>query len=128
MARLFPDLKRYIRVASLDELMEIPEQLRSESLFLAGATSLAFRKPAVETVVDISGLPFRGCRRLASGALVVGAMTTVWELETSEPAGSFAAGALRQACDRLAATPLRSMITLGGIFLLIKLWNMPIKD
>ena len=114
MAQLIPELKEYLRPESLDTAMQMSKSHGSDARMLAGGTSLAFHKPSVSAVIDISQLPCRGVRWTDDGDLEIGAITTVWELEKSNAAGSFAHGVFLQCTERLASSPLRNLITLGG--------------
>lgn len=114
MAKLIPTATRYHRPASPDELAHLIGDAHPSSLILAGGTSLSFSRPAVERLVDVSGMPWHGCRRLPDGALEIGAVTTIGEFERNPDVAAFCGGFLRQATDRLASTPLRNLITVGG--------------
>ncbi|HPQ40948.1 MAG TPA: FAD binding domain-containing protein, partial [bacterium] len=121
MAKLIPGATTFLQPATEDELTE---QLTAVSagggedepgvLILAGGTSLAFSRPDTRTILDLNGLPFRGCRTESGSELSIGAVTTVTELENDPETAGFCGGILRQATDMLASTPLRNLITAGG--------------
>jgi aerobic carbon-monoxide dehydrogenase medium subunit len=113
MAQLFVGLKEYHRPETVEEAFSLLEKKGWQARILAGGTSLAFSRPKIESVVDITRLPFRGCSQ-GKGGLEIGSLTTIRELEKNQTVRTYAGGVLVQACDRLATTPLRNLITAGG--------------
>jgi CO/xanthine dehydrogenase FAD-binding subunit len=113
MARLLVDLKEYLRPETVREAVDLITTFGSSGKVLAGGTSLAFSKPKISAAIDISRLPCRGCASTGDG-LEIGAVTTIREMETDPLAQEYAGGILCQASDKLASTPLRNLITVGG--------------
>ncbi len=113
MAQLIPGLKEYARPQSIDEALGFLSRGDVEMKLYAGATSLAFSRPAVERVIDLTRLPLSHIEKTKE-FLEIGALTSIRDLERHPLVQSFCGGILRQACDRLASTPLRNLITAGG--------------
>ncbi len=113
MAQLIPGLKEYVRPQSVDEALGFLSRGDVETRLYAGATSLAFSRPAVERVIDLTRLPLSAIE-ITQDSLEIGALTSIRDLERHPLIQSFCGGILRQACDRLASTPLRNLITAGG--------------
>ncbi|MBN1551025.1 FAD binding domain-containing protein [bacterium] len=127
MARLIANLERYHQPVSLAEIQSLFDQTSNKIKILSGGTSLAFNRPDVSDVIDISGLPFKGCRRNVTGDLEIGALTTVGDLEEMPEVKQYANGILRQTTDKLASTPLRNLITIGGNILCGYYWaDLPV--
>jgi CO/xanthine dehydrogenase FAD-binding subunit len=81
---------------------------------LAGGTNLiAERRRDVRAVVDLSGLGLAYIRE-SSGAIALGAMTTLAGLNDSPMLRAFANGILAQAAHRAASSILRNQATLAG--------------
>jgi len=114
MSKLLPSAKQYERPENEAELYEILSQTDGSDYLIAGGTSLSFSRPAVQRIIDISKMPLKGCRFDADNNLVIGAMTTIGDLERNSAAATFCGGILRQTTDQLASTPLRNLITVGG--------------
>ena len=114
MAKLIPTAMQYYRPETPAELEPLLGSNDPAALFIGGGTGMAFSRPAAERIVDLSRMPWKGCRRLADGSLEIGAVTTIGELERLPDATAFCGGILRQATDKLASTPLRNLITVGG--------------
>jgi CO/xanthine dehydrogenase FAD-binding subunit len=114
MARLLPDLKEYHRPETLEKAYQLLCRTEIASRILAGATSLAFARPPAEAIVDITRIPLSGSAHDSGGDLLIGATTTIHALERDSEACYYGHGIIRKACDNLASTPLRNLITTGG--------------
>lgn len=113
MAKLIPGLKQYLRPDSIEAALEFINQSTDDVKLLAGGTSLAFTHPTVHTIVDITRLPLSGIQ-LHNDAIEIGATVTIRDLERHPLLQSYCNKILPCACDRLASTPLRNLITVGG--------------
>ena len=114
MAQLLPDLKTYSQPRTLDELVSLMKHTEGGSQILAGGTSLAFQRPHVSTIFDITDAADAGCRVENDASIAIGTLTTIRQLECAPELQTYAGGILVQACHRLASTPLRNLITIGG--------------
>ncbi len=114
MAQLIPTATSYHRPDTPEELAHLIGDGGTSSFIMAGGTSFAFSRPAVQRIIDLNRLPWKGCRSLPDGALEIGALTTVGDMEKDPLVIAFCGGLLRQASDKLASTPLRNLITVGG--------------
>ncbi|MBI5651254.1 MAG: FAD binding domain-containing protein [Chloroflexi bacterium] len=85
-----------------------------DTVALAGGTNLiAEQRRDVRAVVDLSGLGLAYIRE-SSGAIVLGAMTTLSALNDSPILRALANGVIAQAAHRSAASILRNQATLAG--------------
>ncbi|MBN1296393.1 FAD binding domain-containing protein, partial [bacterium] len=121
MARLLPSATAYHQPKTLTELDRLLGTYTTRDnpeirplLLLAGGTSLAFSRPDATTVIDLTDLPIKGCSCDPDGAVRMGAVTTIGDMERDPMISAFCGGILRQATDTLASTPLRNLITIGG--------------
>ncbi|MCD4654647.1 FAD binding domain-containing protein [bacterium] len=114
MAKLIPQAKHYERPETETELVSILKDTDSSDFFIAGGTSMSFSKPNAQRVIDLSRLPLKGCQINNENNVEIGALTTIGDLEQNPLTATFCAGILRHATDKLASTPLRNLITVGG--------------
>jgi 4-hydroxybenzoyl-CoA reductase subunit beta len=102
----------------LSEAISLLQEAGPTAVVIAGGTDLVpnmkhelFRP---EMVVSLAGIrELRGVRREPDGGLVIGAMTPIADVASSELVQR-CAPALAQACSLIAGPQLRSMGTLGG--------------
>jgi CO/xanthine dehydrogenase FAD-binding subunit len=114
MPKLIPTATRYDRPDTPEALHQLIKNTTVKPFLMAGGTSLAFSRPKAEHIIDLNRLPFRECRLTAQHDLEIGALTTIGDLERLSEIQSFCGGILLQATDKLASTPLRNLITVGG--------------
>ena len=114
MATLIPQANTYEKPASIDEAVTLLKTDTGKTLVYAGGTALAFSQPKVERIIDISELPLKGCELNSDDDLKIGALTTINQLEKDSNARRFCGGIIPMATDKLASTPLRNLITVGG--------------
>jgi xanthine dehydrogenase FAD-binding subunit len=127
MGLLIPELKSYFKPSSLTEAVSLVNSNHPKTRILAGGTSLAFGNPAIETVIDISGLDLKGWSIDSEGNMEIGALTTIHDLELIFAKNPYAGSFMLQACDHLASTPLRNLITIGGNLLTGYVWaDLPV--
>ena len=114
MATLIPKAKTFEKPGTVDEAVALLQADSGKTLVYAGGTALAFSQPKAERIIDISELPLKGCELTSNGDLEIGALTTISQLEKDSNAQSFCGGIIPLATDKLASTPLRNLITVGG--------------
>ncbi len=85
---------------------------KPSSLALAGGTSFIV-KPRVEHLIDLTRLKLSYIRDEKTDVLI-GATTTAADINESQVLGRLGSGILRDASSKMADTPLRNMITVGG--------------
>ncbi len=91
---------------------------------VAGGTAFV-AGPRAEHLVDLTSLGLNYVKKKGTEVLV-GATTTIAELEESPAVEPIASGIIRAACRQLADTPLRNMITVGGNLACMHFWaNLP---
>ncbi len=122
MAKLLANLEKYHRPESVSAAWELLLSEGSNTRLFAGGTSLAFTHPEIRSVIDLTGLPLNKVET-ESEWIKIGALTTIHELERHPAVIGFSDNAIVQACDRLASTPLRNMITVGGNIMAGYYWS-----
>lgn len=108
----------YITVSSLKEALEQLEKYGKDAVIVAGATDLAVKARSKDWyeskyLVDISRIQELQGIRKEHGKIMVGAMTTIYELLHSELIRK-GAGLLYQACGNIAGPQIRNQATIGG--------------
>ena len=108
----------YITVSSLKEALEQLEKYGKDAVIVAGATDLAVKARSKDWyeskyLVDISRIQELQGIRKEQGKIMVGAMTTIYELLHSELIRK-EAGLLYQACGNIAGPQIRNQATIGG--------------
>ncbi len=107
-------IQSILRPETIAEAVQLLRQGNGRAAVLAGGTSLAVRSPAnVDTLVDISALGLHGVAGF-DGGLSIKARTPLAHVAASAAAQQFLDGVIPTACNRVASTPLRNMITFGG--------------
>lgn len=111
-------LFQYHRPTTVAEATGLLVDLGDEAVVLAGGTSvmnmarLGLAEP--EHVIALGGVPeLFGIRRCDAGGLVLGAMTTLREVETSGLVHALAPG-LAEAAGHVATVRIRNQATVGG--------------
>lgn len=99
----------FLRPKTVEEAVELLDHPSAAPV--AGGTGFIGR-PGVARLVDLTSLNLNYVEEKSDG-FHVGATTTIAELEESRLA-RMAGGYIQQACESLADTPLRHMITVGG--------------
>lgn len=113
----------YARPSSIEEAVGLLKEKRGKAMLLAGGTSLALRlPPGVDTLVDLGPLAPRGVKDTGD-SFTIGAWTTVAELAESRLVNDAYGGVLAAAARRVAATPLRNLITVGGNCIQVLPWS-----
>ena len=111
---LMPHLKSYLAPGTLEEALRALKEGDGSTVAIAGATSSFWqRSHSFSEVVDITCLPLSYIREEGE-CILVGATTDIAALEGWKGAGEFCGGVLARACESLASSPLRNMITAGG--------------
>ncbi len=107
-------IQTYLRPRTLDEAVELLKEHRGKAAVLAGGTSLSVRMPGgIDSLVDIRRLGLEGIE-VRDRKLCIKTCTTVADLAASTEAQTLFGGVLATACKRIASTPLRNLITVGG--------------
>jgi carbon-monoxide dehydrogenase medium subunit len=116
-------IKCFERPGTIEEAVGILVEKKGAACVLAGGTSVAVRPPAgVDTLVDLSRLGLKGLRE-AGDSVAIMACTTVAELLESSFAQTAYGGVLARAAARVASTPLRNLITVGGNAVQVYPWS-----
>jgi aerobic carbon-monoxide dehydrogenase medium subunit len=99
---------------TVEEACEIAGRGEGKNVFLAGGTHLAKMKDdRIEGLIDMSRLGLSGIKRTADH-FVIGSMTPIQDIATTETLTGPAGTLLRQAAKRIGSTLLRNAITIGG--------------
>jgi carbon-monoxide dehydrogenase medium subunit len=116
-------IAQYLRPRTLEEAVALLKERRGKAVALAGGTSLALRAPAgVDTLVDITQLGLSGVVEEADHVRVL-ACTRIADLISAPAVQGLYGGVLAKAAARVASTPLRHMITVGGNAVQVLAWS-----
>ncbi len=111
---MLPNLTAYHKPASIQEAVRLLRRRDRRAVPLAGGTALlAQRDPAIEAVVDLSGLGLDVIRPEATH-IEIGAMTTLQTLATAPLLAGLAGGLLATAAHQTATRTIRNTATIGG--------------
>ncbi|MBN1423789.1 FAD binding domain-containing protein [Candidatus Fermentibacteria bacterium] len=123
MSQILPSLERYHRPASLDEALRILHEGGASVMVLAGGVSLGMvPRRAVRGVVSIERLGLDAVER-EGGTLRIGAGVTLGHLERMLAGDSPVERLLMVTVRRTATTPLRNLITAGGVIAGVGPWS-----
>jgi len=115
LSRILPRLERYHRPTRVDEAVTVLKEGGRSALLLGGGVSLGMvPRPRVEDVVTMELLGLDTVRREGS-AVVIGAAMTLGRLEEALEEASPAERLVRATIRRTATTPLRNLMTIGGV-------------
>jgi len=109
----------YKKAESLEEALELKAKYGESGVFLAGGTDLLIDirnnilEPEPEIIIDISGLEKIDCIRQGGSQIIIGAATTLSEIQKSLLIRN-KASVLFQACQKCANPLIRNTATLGG--------------
>jgi len=107
----------------VDEAVSLLKEGKGSAAVLAGGTSLTVRlPPSVTTLVDLSGAGLSGVEDDGS-TYTIKACTTLTELAESPLMQKAYGGIISSAAARVAATPLRNLITAGGNAVQVLPWS-----
>jgi len=107
----------------MDEAVALLKEGQGRAVVLAGGTSLTVRPPpSVTTLVDLSRLGLTGVEDDGS-TYTIKACTTLADLAESPLMQKAYGGVVADAAGRVAATPLRNLITAGGNAVQVLPWS-----
>jgi aerobic carbon-monoxide dehydrogenase medium subunit len=116
-------IKHYERPKTLADAVTLLQAKRGAAAILGGGTSLTLRvPPAVDTLVDLSDLGLSGIEDRGDSTAIL-ACTTIAELAESKTFQDRYGGMLARAANRVASTPLRNAITVGGNAFAVFPWS-----
>ncbi|MFP4686870.1 MAG: FAD binding domain-containing protein [bacterium] len=121
------NVKEFCRPETVEEAVELLTAGDLKSSVVAGSTDISrSESKAVERLVDIKGLDLNYIKS-ESGALVIGATTTMAEVAGSDIVSDYAGGLVSRVASEIGTTPLRNMITVGGNITQLRVWSdMPV--
>jgi carbon-monoxide dehydrogenase medium subunit len=111
---MFDKVEAFYRPANVSEALRLLQRGKGQARVVAGGTDVVVEgDDSVRFLVDIThaGLSYIRQRR---AACVIGATTTMAELEESERIHALAGGILAKAARTCGAVPIRNLATLGG--------------
>lgn len=115
MSRILPVLELYHRPSSIDEARRFLTEGDRSVMVLAGGVSLGMvPRRAVRAVVSIERLGLDAVTR-EEGVLRIGAAVTLGRCDRELASDSPAERLLRVTVRRTATTPLRNLMTVGGV-------------
>lgn len=111
---MFGNVEAFYRPRSVPEALRMLQKAKGEARVLAGGTDLALASgPSVRFLIDITqaGLTYVQQR---NRTIVIGATTTMAQLEESPIVSALAGGLLCRAAASCGAVEIRNVATLGG--------------
>ncbi len=108
---------------SAKELVDLLDKGKGRIVPVGGGVSFSFSSPA--KIAALASLRSLGLDRIVrdGNGLRIGAMVTVAQLAASPAAARFRGGLLAEAASRVAATPNRNLITVGGNAIRLFIWS-----
>ena len=124
MGSLLPKLQHYHRPASVEDALDILQHAEGQALVLGGGVSLTMvPRRSVASVVSIDRLGL-GYVNVASGFCRMGAGMTLGPLsDYLDQMEGPAAAVVRSAAVKTATTPLRNLMTVGGVVAGVGPWS-----
>jgi len=111
------------RPKTLEAAVAVLQERGNRACVHAGGTSLALRRPpGVDTLVDLGALGLEGIEDRKDSVSIL-AMTSVADLAVSPAFKGIYSGVVNQAAARVASTPLRNLITVGGNLVQVLPWS-----
>ena len=103
--------KNYVLAKTLEEAYELNQ--KKSAVIVAGNMWLRMCGLNKQVAIDLSGLDLDGIEETQDG-FVIGAMTTLRALETSEALDTAFGGAFKKALSPIVGTQFRNGATVGG--------------
>jgi len=111
---MFDHVEAYYRPGSIPEALRLFQSGNGGARFLAGGTDLINRVDrSVRSLIDLTHLGLNYIRR-QDGGWVIGATTTLSDLESSSATRALAGGILLKAASQSGPVQTRNMATVGG--------------
>lgn len=104
-------IKNYVKVNSLAEAYELNQ--KRTACILGGMLWLKMGNRAVTTAIDLSGLGLDTITETEE-EFIIGCMTTLRDLETSEILNDYTQGAMRESLRHIVGVQFRNCATVGG--------------
>lgn len=104
-------IKNYVKVNSLAEAYELNQ--KRTACILGGMLWLKMGNRAVTTAIDLSGLGLDTITETEE-EYIIGCMTTLRDLETSEVLNAYTQGAMRESLRHIVGVQFRNCATVGG--------------
>lgn len=104
-------IKKYVRAESLEQAFELNQ--KKGSRILGGMLWLKMGKNTVQNAIDLSDVvPARISEH--EDAFIIGAMTSLRELEVNEGLNRYTAGAVKESLRHIVGVQFRNTATVGG--------------
>lgn len=115
--RMIPAQMNYVRAESIEEAVSLLQENNGEGTILAGGHSLLplikFRITEPETLIDISRIPNLSGARIEDDRLIIGALTTHYDVSTNELVKEHIP-ALAKSASVIGDLQIRNRGTIGG--------------
>jgi carbon-monoxide dehydrogenase medium subunit len=116
-------IRYFERPKTVEEAVALLLKRKGAAALLAGGTSLSLRVPmAVDTLIDLSGLGLSGIEDRGDSTAIL-ACTPVADVAEAKVFRNRFGGLLAAAASRVASTPLRNQITVGGNAIAVYPWS-----
>jgi carbon-monoxide dehydrogenase medium subunit len=108
---------------SARELTALLDRGKGRIVPVGGGVSFSFSSPS--KIAELASLRSLGLDKIVRGrnGLRLGAMVTIYQMAASPDAAQFRDGLLALAASRVAATPNRNLITVGGNAIRLFIWS-----
>lgn len=103
-------IRNYMKPSSLEEAYEL---VASGGTILGGGAWLKLMPKTIETAVDIGGLGLDVIKETEEH-IVIGSMTTLRTIETSQVLGQYMGGVVCDAASHIMGVTVRNIATVGG--------------
>ena len=104
-------IQKYVRAKSLEEAYQLNQNRRNK--VLGGMLWLRLGRGTINTAIDLCDLGLGGIEE-TEDAFLIGAMTTLREIEQHEGLNAYTCGAVRDAVGSIVGVQFRNMATVGG--------------
>lgn len=111
---MFDRVEAFFRPDNIPEALRLFQTGNGGARFLAGGTDLMYQaNGSIRSLIDLTHLGLRYIRR-QDGGWIIGATTTISDLEASPALRSLAGGILAKAAAQSGLPQIRNMATVGG--------------
>lgn len=105
--------KEYFRPRTIEDALSLLEKHRGAVVLAGGTDLLVMKPPEAEYIIDITRLPL-GFIKVDESGIKIGAITTIWELETSAQLKEEPYNVLTEAARNMGTPITKNISTVGG--------------
>lgn len=105
--------KEYLRPHTVEDALSLLGKHRGAVVLAGGTDLLVTKPPEAEYIIDITRLPL-GFIKVDESGIKIGALTTIWELETSAQLKEEPYNVLAEAAKNMGTPVTKNISTVGG--------------